>query len=80
MFENLRRSFLIQHPKLDGSDVGRFMGEIGKACEDNVHEARAVERLIAEALRPIRRAAWEKGKQLLQSRHRRNWHPRNFFK
>jgi hypothetical protein len=55
------------------------MGEIGKACEDNVHEARAVERLIAEALRPMRRAAWEKCRQLLQSRHRRNWHPRNFF-
>ena len=78
MSKSLRRTFLIQPPKLDASDSGRFFAEIGRACADNVDEARAFERRISEqyikpTMRRLRNWLWNSGKRLCSSSHRRRW-------
>lgn len=74
MLRNTSRSFLIQHPRIDGTDCGRFFNEIANACHENVAEARALERRIAdEIVAPAFRWLLNKGQQLGISAHRRRW-------
>jgi hypothetical protein len=78
LFEKLRLSFLIQHPKLDGSDISRFLNEIGRACHDNVVEARAFEKRMSEQyIKPLKRRLWkwiwEATKRRFSSAHRGRW-------
>jgi hypothetical protein len=56
------------------------LGDVAKASHDNWGEGRVVERLIADALRPIRKAAWDKFKTLFRSAHENNWDERNIHK
>ena len=81
MFENLRRSCSIQQPRIDGSDASRFLSDIGRACQDNVVEARAIEKRISEQyIKPMTRWLWKwlwnSGKRVGSSAHRRRWRNR----
>jgi hypothetical protein len=69
VFEKLSQSCLIQPPKLDGSDINRFMSEISRASHENVVEARALEKRISEQyIKPLERRLgmwlWNTGKRL----------------
>ena len=71
--QNLRRSFLIRHPKLDGTDCDRFFAEIANHCDGNVAEARALQRRIFDNLAPLIQRAALKLKEASGSAHRRRW-------
>lgn len=75
--QNLRRSFLIAPPRMDGSDSSRFFTDIARHCHDNVAEARAFERQIADTLAPMARQLAFKLKDLRMSAHQRRW--RNLY-
>lgn len=73
MLHKTSQSFLIHHPKMDGSDHGRFLSDIARATHENIQEGRALERRVFDALEQLARKVLPKLKNLRDSAHRRRW-------